>query len=100
MAFEYVCKHYGVPACIGRRVTIDGKAGVIAEDRGHYIGVNFDGDKPGVIKSCHPTWQAEYGGMGKVRKLTRSQLRYRQYLNDDFGSFDSFHHFLQWHGGK
>lgn len=98
MAFEYVCKHYGVPACIGRRVTIDGKAGVIAEDRGHYIGVNFDSDKPGVIKNCHPTWKADYGDMGKVRKLTRSQLRYRQYLDDDFGSFDSFRHFLQWYG--
>lgn len=70
MAFEYVCKHYGVPACIGRRVTIDGNGGVIAEDRGHYIGVNFDSDKPGVIKSCHPTWEAEYGGMGKVRNIT------------------------------
>lgn len=64
MAFEYVCQHYGVPACIGRRVTIDGNGGVIAEDRGHYIGVNFDDDKPGVIKSCHPTWEVEYGGMG------------------------------------
>lgn len=79
MAFEYVCQHYGVPACMGRRVTIDGRAGVIVEDRGHYIGVNFDDDKLGAVSSCHPTWRAEYGGMGKARKLTRSQ---------------------QWHGGE
>lgn len=70
MAFEYVRKHYGVPACIGRRVKIDGKAGAIIGDRGHYIGVNFDDDKPEVIVSCHPTWEAEYGGMGKVRNIT------------------------------
>ncbi len=52
MNCEYVQQYYSVPACIGRRVVVDGKPGVIAKDRGHYIGVNFDSDKPGVISNC------------------------------------------------
>lgn len=71
---DYVKRHYGVPADIGRRVEVDGKPGIIAADRGHYIGVNFDADKPGVISNCHPTWRVVYGEMGTIRKLTRSQM--------------------------
>ena len=37
--FQYVNNAYGVPACIGRLVIVSGKRGIIAEDRGHYIGV-------------------------------------------------------------
>ncbi|NCG54470.1 hypothetical protein [Serratia fonticola] len=37
--FEYVCQHYGVPACLGREVTAYGKAGIIVKDLGHHIGV-------------------------------------------------------------
>lgn len=92
MNCEYVNNYYGVNACIGRRVEINGKAGIIAEDRGHYIGVNFDSDKPGVINNCHPTWKVKYLGMGKIRKMTRAQARYQRYLEvsecfDDFISF-------------
>lgn len=89
----YVRNHYGVPACIGRRVNVDGKPGVIAEDRGHYIGVNFDGDKPGVIKNAHPTWKVEYLEMGKVRPMTRAQRRYERWL-DVRECFESFRDFL------
>ena len=78
--FEYINNYYGVNACIGRIVTVEGKKGVIAEDCGHHLGVNFDGDKPGVISRCHPTWEVEYFGMGKVRPMTRSQQRYQDYL--------------------
>jgi len=83
--FAYVRGSYGVPAAIGRRVTIDGKPGVIAEDRGHYIGVNFDADKPGVIRNAHPTWKVEYLDMGTVRPMTRSQRRYEAFLEADSG---------------
>jgi hypothetical protein len=79
MSCEYVREHYGVPAVIGRRVVVGGKPGIIAEDRGHYIGVNFDADKPGVVCNAHPTSEVEYGEMGVVRKMTRSQQRYRDY---------------------
>ena len=80
---KYVRDYYGVPADIGRAVVVCGKAGVIAEDRGHYIGVNFDEDKPGVIVNCHPTYEVEYGDMREIRKMTRSQKRYREYVAMD-----------------
>jgi len=60
MACGYVKDYYGVPAGIGRRVVCRGKPGVIAEDRGHYIGVNFDDDKPGQISNVHPTDDVEF----------------------------------------
>lgn len=83
MNCEYVRQYYGVPARIGRRVMVYGKPGIIAEDRGHYIGVNLDTDKPGQVSNYHPTDKVEYLDMGKVRKMTRSQQRYHDYLNED-----------------
>jgi hypothetical protein len=83
MSCEYVRENYGVPAVIGRRVVVGGKPGIIAEDRGHYIGVNFDDDKPGVVCNAHPTSEVEYGEMGKIRPMTRSQQRYRDYCRAD-----------------
>ena len=71
MNCEYVKQNYGVPAEIGRRVAVYGKPGIIAEDRGHYIGVNFDADKPGVIKNAHPTSEVEYHDMGEIRKVIK-----------------------------
>ena len=90
---EYVQKHYGVPACVGRRVIHRGEPGIIAEDRGHYIGVNFDSDKPGVIMNVHPTDEVEYLGMGKIRKMTKAQARYQRYLSIG-DCFEDFRHFL------
>lgn len=88
----YAQEHYGVPACLGRRVIVDGKPGTIAQDRGQYIGVNFDHDKPGVIRNAHPTWRVQYEGMGKVRPMTRAQRRYRHWLvlRDSFKNFRDF----------
>lgn len=92
---KYVKQYYGVPADIGRRVLVAGKPGIIAEDRGHYIGVNFDDDKPGAISHCHPTWKVVYGEMGKIRPMTRSQVRYKRYL--EYGEcFDNFIDFCRW----
>ena len=97
---EYAKSYYGVPADIGRRVEVNGRAGIIAEDGGNYIAVNFDGDKPGVITPAHPTWRVEYLGMGKPRQLTRSQQRYQHYLKVA-DCFDSFRHYLLViHGGS
>ena len=99
MSCEYVRKYYGVPAEIGRRVVIDGKPGIIAKDMGNYIGVLFDADKPSCIYPCHPTSNVEYQGTGKVRQMTRSQARYRRWL-EYRDSFDSFLDFLKWDGLK
>jgi hypothetical protein len=73
-------------------VIVAGKPGVIAADRGHYIGVNFDSDKPGFIINCHPSWKVEYGEIGKIRKPSRYADRYRRYLElgDCFASFIDF----------
>lgn len=95
MTCEYVREHYGVPAEVGRRVTVSGKPGVIAADRGHYIGVNFDADRPGVVLNCHPTSEVEYGAIGVVRKPSRRAARYQRYL--EYGDcFDSFIQFCRW----
>jgi hypothetical protein len=94
MNCKYVRQYYSVPARIESHVTVSGKPGIIAEDRGHYIGVNFDADKPGVIRNVHPTFDVEYLGMGEIRKLTAAQQRYRDYL-DVSECFDGFLHFLK-----
>lgn len=81
--YEYVRDHYGVDACIGRKIDFKGRKGIISEDRGHYIGVTFDDEKPGTVSNLHPTWKVEYLGMGKVRKMTRSQQNYQDYLRSE-----------------
>lgn len=86
MNCEYVRDYYDVPACIGRIVTYKGKQGTIYEDGGNYISVNFDDDKPGQTINIHPTDpNLAYLGMGKVRKMTRSQQRYRDYISSEYG---------------
>lgn len=97
MQFEYIKNYYGVPAEIGRLVKVNGKSGIIIEDRGNYIGVNFDADKPGVVENAHPTWEVEYLGMGIPRKMTKSQRRYQRYqsLGIELG-FANFLDFCYW----
>lgn len=97
--FEYIRNAYRVPAEIGRRVVIDGKPGVIAEDRGAYIGVVLDENPPNRIRPYHPTHLVEYGEMGEVRKMTRSQQRYRDYL-EVADCFDGFGDYLEYLSGK
>ena len=85
MAFEYICRYYNVPACIGRGVVIDGQSGVIVEDMGNYIGVVMDGEKATDVRPYHPDSKVVYGDMRTVPKLTRSQKNYRDFLNADSG---------------
>jgi len=67
---KYVRDYYGVPAFIGRRVVAYGDPGVIAEDRGHYIGILLDCDKPGSVKNFHPIDGIEYlYEIGNVRQV-------------------------------
>lgn len=98
-AFEYVRTHYGVPAELGRRVTVGNRTGIIAADRGHYIGVNFDDHKPGHIRNVHPTDGVVYGEIGKIRKPSKGAERYARYLR--YGdSFKSFIDFCRWDSGQ
>jgi len=97
MELEYICRVYGVPAVIGRRVEVAGRPGVIAADHGAYIGVLFDDEPPNRIRPHHPTSDGlvYLGEMGRVRQMTRSQKRYRRFL--EFGDrFDSFLDFCRW----
>lgn len=95
MNCEYAAQYYGVPACIGRRVVAYGKPGIIAEDRGNYIGINLDCNKPGTVNNYHPVDGIVYGEMGKVRKMARSQARYHRYF-EYRDCFDSFLDFCYW----
>ena len=99
MNCEYARENYGVPACIGRRVIACGKPGIIAEDRGHYLGILLDCDKPGNVNNYHPAHKIEYLGMGKVRQGTASQRRYAEYLEIQ-DCFDSFRDFLRYDAGR
>lgn len=92
--FEYVKKHYDVPACIGRVVLWEGIMGVIVKDRGHYIGVTLDCEKPTIIHSLHPDDVVYLDEIREPRKLTRAQERYQRYLRlSDCMEFDNFMHF-------
>lgn len=82
--FDYINHHYGVNARIGLRVLVYGKPGTIVQDCGHYLGVNFDADKPGVVKTAHPTSEVVYlDKMVAPRKPSRSAKRYQDYLRAD-----------------
>lgn len=83
MSFEYINKSYGVNACVGRRVIVDGEHGVIVGTKNAHLKVNFDNSKAGDYSYCHPTWRVEYLEIGKVRKLTAGQKRYQEYLDAD-----------------
>lgn len=91
--FEYIKNYYKVPAEFGREIMFEGKRkGIIVEDKGNYIGVNFYDTKPDVILPLHPISEVEYlETFGKVRKLTLSQRKYRQYLKSDCG-----YTFIEW----
>lgn len=82
---EYVRENYNVPACIGRKVIAYGKPGVIASDKGNYIGILLDEDKPGNIGAYHPVDGIVYlDEIQAPRKMTRAQKRYQEYLNADW----------------
>ncbi|WP_111639943.1 hypothetical protein [Marinomonas shanghaiensis] len=93
---NYIKKTYNVPADIGRKVIVDGKSGVIVENKSHHLGVNFDADKASVVSRCHPTWKVIYlDEFAAIRKLTKSQQRYKRFL--EYGdSFKSFIDFCYW----
>jgi len=97
-SFSYIREYYSVPAEIGREILFEGKRkGVIVEDKGNYIGVNFYDSKPSVVLSLHPTWEVEYLGMAKQkRKSSKGQQRYQEYLRADWFSGT----FAEWLGIK
>lgn len=83
--FEYVKDNYDVTVQIGQVIYLNGNRGKVAEDRGHYLGINFDSDKPGIIKNVHPTDDDLFitCHVKPVRKPTRSQKNYQDYLRSE-----------------
>jgi hypothetical protein len=87
----YVRQHYGVPACIGRKVIAYGKPGIILEDRGHYIGVALDDDKKVRVGNYHPTDGIVYGEMADKLPKRPRRSNYDKFNNDDCGlSFEEW----------
>lgn len=86
-AFNYIRKTYGVPADFGRRVIINGKPGTIVEDRGHYIGVQFDTQPAGMVHPCHPTWEAQY-----LEDVTPPKKEFVYSLSDEPRRFEMHAH--------
>lgn len=80
---EWIRNTYKVPAEYGREISFNGRKGFIVEDKGNYIGVTFHDEKPTLVHPLHPTYNVEYLGLGCPRKLTRSQLRYKEWANTD-----------------
>jgi hypothetical protein len=97
--FSYIRRHYNVPAEKHREVIVDGKKGVITEDMGSYIGVNFYDKVTMLALACHPTWRVQYldtfNNNPPIKKTTRSQRRYQEFLRQDLGLS-----FKQWLGIK
>jgi len=99
MDFKYIKDRYKVPAEMYREVIINGKKGVITEDMGNYIGVNFYDNITIHALPCHPTWEVQYletfNDNPPIKKITASQRRYQDYLRED-----SELTFKQWLGIK
>jgi len=95
--FEYIKEHYGVTAKLGQVIEYNGDFGLITEDRGHYVGVTFDKDKPGDTVNIHPTDDnLKYlDKVKKIRLMTRSQKNYQEYLHSEVDVT-----FAEWMGFK
>lgn len=92
MSLEYIRDYYKVPAQVGRRVSFEGREGVITGAKNQYIMIHFDGDKK-PRGPFHPTCGITYLGMGEVPKMSRSAQRYARY-REVADVFNSFRHFL------
>lgn len=88
--FRYINKNYGIDARIGRLIRYIGDLGVIIEDRGIYLGVNFLGTRRGLIVNVHPTYEVEYlDQVVEISKISKYEKSYNFYLTH-FGKFKDF----------
>ncbi|WP_225917190.1 hypothetical protein [Pseudomonas xanthosomatis] len=80
----YVQQYYQVPACIGRRVIAYGKPGVIAADRGHYIGVVLDDDAKRQVRNHHPEDGIVYGEMADRLPRAPKRSNYDRFTDEEW----------------
>lgn len=83
--FEWINQHYGVNACIGRRVIAYGSPGTITKDMGNHIGIVLDSAPDREPGPYHPTDGIVYGDVVayKPPKVSASTLRYRDYWHSE-----------------
>ena len=101
MEFQYIKDYYKVPADMHREVIVNGRKGVITEDKGNYIGVTFYDDKKRMPLPCHPTWEVEYldtfNDKPPKPKNLKARQRYLDYLHLDsdmtFGEYLKGEHY-------
>lgn len=93
--FEYIKNYYKVEPKMFMEVIVDGRKGVITEDKGQYIGVVFYDDKKRMPVPCHPTWEVEYLETFNYKPPKPKNLKGKQrYL--DFLHLDSEMTFLEY----
>jgi len=97
--FEYVNQHYGVNACVGRRVVAYGYTGTITKDFGHYIGIALDTAPHSAPERYHPTDGIEYGEVVDYEPPKINARQYQAKCNyQEFLDADSGHCFGEWLG--
>lgn len=85
MSFEWINQHYGVNACVGRRVVAYGAPGTIVKAMGQYIGVVLDSAPDREPAPYHPTDGITYGEVIEYKppKISRARKRYREYWRSE-----------------
>lgn len=89
---DYVRQHYGVPACIGRRVIAYGKPGIIVKDCGHHIGIALDDDPKRRVGHYHPVDGIQYGEMADKLPKPAKRTNWDKFIDDDIDI--DFHEWL------
>lgn len=86
-SFEYINKRYNVFPKLNQAVTYKGQKGQIVGDTGNYLLVTFLDEAATKKHPIHPTDDClEYlDEILPAREMTRSQIRYQQFLNSDSG---------------
>lgn len=98
MSFEYVNFHYGVNACVGRRVVAYGEPGTIVKDFGHYIGVVLDSAPQSSPDRYHPTDGIVYGEVVDYvppkmsARQRKARSKYQDFQDSECGN--DFHEWL------
>ncbi|UVO09337.1 hypothetical protein LW347_05010 [Pectobacterium polonicum] len=98
-SFDYVNQHYGVNACVGRRVIAYGEPGTIVRDFGNYIGIVLDSAPHADPRRYHPTDGIKYGDIIEYTppeinaRQAKAKCNYREYQDADYG-----HDFAEWLG--
>lgn len=99
MSFEYVNEHYGVNACVGRRVVAYGEPGTIVRDFGQYIGIVLDTAPHAAPERYHPIDGIVYGEVVDYEPPKMNARKYAAKRNyQEFQDADCGYDFHEWLG--